>query len=220
MPWARALQASSNVLKKQEPYNKQSNKAPFYLYVIVVVWLIFTVLAAIYFISDRLVKFDPEEKLLNISTQALVAEVISEFDLPAQMPNTLINFTSEGCKCNQNSQEHLSDVKNTAKKENLAVINISLPQNLSNIIPSTPSVLLLDNNSQLIYFGPYSEGASCNKGEGIIDLVMANYKKGFNAELIISNAQGCYCNVWKIVDNSRTYQQTYTTYKIKIIELG
>lgn len=186
------LHVSNKPVPKREPHN---SAAPLHLYVIVFIWLGFTIVAAAYFVNDRLVNFDPESKLSNISTSAFVKKVISEFDLPSQMPNTLITFSSEGCKCNQTSQEHLSDVNKTAKTENMSVVNIILPQELSDIIPSTPSVLMLDNNSQLIYFGPYSEGASCGKGEGIIDLVMNNYKKGFNAELIISNAQGCYCNV-------------------------
>jgi len=110
------------------------------------------------------------------------------------MPNTLINFTSEGCKCNKISKEHLSDVKSNAAKDNMSVINITLPDGFSDIIPSTPAVLALNTKSELIYFGPYSEGLSCGKGEGIIDLVMSNYKKGFNAQLIMANSEGCYCN--------------------------
>lgn len=192
MPWELVLQASNKPVPKQEPYN---SKAPFHLYIIVFIWLGFTVLAAVYFYNDRLVHFDPENKLGNIPASTFVNNVISEFNLPSQMPNTLITFTNERCQCNQSNQEHWSDVNKTAIKDKMSVVNIDLPQNFSGIIPSTPSVLVLDNNSQLIYFGPYSEGVSCGIGEGIIDLVMSNYKKGFNAELINNNAQGCYCNV-------------------------
>ena len=189
MPWAKVLLSSSKI-------NAQPNKTktPIHLYIIVVMWLGFTGFAAIYFITDRVVAFDPQNKLINISQTTLVNSVMAEFDLPEEMPNTLINFISEDCSCNTISKEHLSDVKNNAVKDNMSVINIILPEGLSDIIPSTPSVLALNKKSELIYFGPYSEGLSCGKGEGIIDLVMSNYKKGFNAQLIMTNSKGCYCN--------------------------
>jgi hypothetical protein len=158
------------------------------------VWLGFTLFAAIYFIGQRLVAFDPQQKLVNVSQSTLVTNIMAEFALPKHMPNTLINFVSEDCKCNKTSKSHLSDVKNTASQQNMSVINIILPDNFSGIIPSTPAVLALDDRSELIYFGPYSEGLACGKGEGIIDLVMSNYKKGFNAQLIMANSEGCYCN--------------------------
>ena len=190
MQWARVLIASN----KHININKSKAEASLHLYLVVVVWLGFTVLAAIYFISDRIVAFDPKHKLANISQSSLVNQIMSEFELPTNMPNTLINFIGEDCRCNQTSQSHLSDVKANASKDNMSVINITLPNNSSGIIPSTPAVLVLDHNSKLIYFVPYSEGLSCGKGEGIIDLVLMNYKKGFNAQLIMANSEGCYCN--------------------------
>ena len=189
MPWAKVLPTSSKLNSQHS-----ETKVPTHLYVIVFVWLGFTVLAAIYFIGGRVVAFDPKNKLINISQTILVNRIMAEFGLPDKMPNTLINFISENCSCNTISKEHLSDVKNNAAKNNMSVINIILPKGLSDIIPSTPSVLALNQKSELIYFGPYSEGLSCGKGEGIIDLVMSNYKKGFNAQLIMANSKGCYCN--------------------------
>ncbi|WP_426359452.1 DUF6436 domain-containing protein [Pseudocolwellia sp. HL-MZ19] len=177
------------------PQNGSKTEAPLHLYIIVFVWLGFTVLAAAYFITDRLVAFDPSQKLNNMSQNALVEKIKAEFELPNNLSNTLINFVSENCRCNQTSSSHLSDVKMTAERENMSVINVVIPDNFSGIIPSTPAVLALDHNSELIYFGPYSEGLSCGSGEGIIDLVMSNYKKGFNAKLIMTSTEGCYCNI-------------------------
>ncbi len=190
MRYVKVLLTSNNLETQQS-----KTKTPIHLYIIVFVWLGFTVLAAIYFISDRIVAFDPNNKLVNISQTTLVNRIMAEFDLPEDMPNTLINFISEGCQCNKISKEHLSDVKNNAVKQNMSIINITLPEGFSGIIPSTPAVLALNTKSELIYFGPYSEGLSCGKGEGIIDLVMSNYKKGFNAQLIMADSEGCYCNI-------------------------
>jgi hypothetical protein len=186
----KVLPVSNNAL------NDQSNTSvPLHLYVIVAVWLIFTVCAAIYFISNRLSEFDPEQKLVDISQETLVHRIMAELELPEHMPNTLINFISKSCSCNQTSKAHRIDVNKKASQEKMSVINVTLPENFSGIIPSTPAVLALNNKSELIYFGPYSEGLSCGSGEGIIDLVMSNYKKGYNAQLIIEKSTGCYCNV-------------------------
>lgn len=191
MRWAKVLPTSN----KTTPERKGEASTPLHLYIIVFVWLGFTILAAAYFISDRLVAFDPSQKLNNISQNTLVSQIKTEFDLPDNLSNTLINFVSENCRCNQTSSTHLSDVKMTAEKENMSVINVVIPNSFSSIVPSTPAVLALDDNSELIYFGPYSEGLSCGSGEGIIDLVMSNYKKGFNAKLIMTTTEGCYCNI-------------------------
>jgi len=175
--------------------NKDKTSAPLHLYIIVFVWLVFTITAASYFISDRLVPFDPQQKLNNVSHQYLIDQIKSGFELPENLSNSLINFVSENCHCNQISSAHLADVRRTARKQNMNVINIVIPDNFSGIIPSTPAVLALDNSSELIYFGPFSEGLSCGSGEGIIDLVMSNYNKGFNAELVMTSTEGCYCNL-------------------------
>ncbi len=195
MPWAKVL-PTSNKRPVQSPSNSQYRDVNVSKthYGIVVLWLGFTVLAAIYFITDRLVSFDPQQKLANVNHQSLVEQIIAEFELPNHLPNTLINFVGPNCKCNQTSFEHLSDVKNTAKQSKMSVINITIPKEFNGLVPSTPAVMALDNNNELIYFGPYSEGLSCGKGEGIIDLVLSNYKKGFNAQLIMANSEGCYCN--------------------------
>ena len=190
MLWAKVLPASNNELS-----DKSDTSVPLHLYVIVAVWLIFTVCAAIYFIGNRLSEFDPERKLVDISQEELVHRIMAELKLPEHMPNTLINFISKNCSCNQISEAHRIDVKKNASQENMSVINITLPEGFSGIIPSTPAVLALNKNSELIYFGPYSEGLSCGSGEGIIDLVMSNYKKGYNAQLIMEKSKGCYCNV-------------------------
>jgi len=191
MRWAKVLPTSNKTYSE----SKSKSSAPLHLYIIVFVWLAFTLVAAAYFITDRLVPFDPNQKLNNMSQYALVNKIKSDFELPADLSNTLVNFVSENCRCNQTSSTHLSDVKMTAERENMSVINVVIPDNFSGIIPSTPAVLALDDNSELIYFGPYSEGLSCSSGEGIIDLVMSNYKKGFNAKLIMTATQGCYCNI-------------------------
>jgi len=163
-------------------------------YGVVLLWLVLTVVAASYFISERLVAFDPQKKLADINQQALVEHILADINLSSPLSNTLINFISPHCQCNQISFEHLTDVKNTASLNNMSVIDISLPKNFTGLIPSTPAALVLDENGELIYFGPYSEGLSCGKGEGIIDMVLSNYKKGFNAQLIMANSEGCYCN--------------------------
>jgi len=183
------LPASSNSNKR-----KDETSVSLHLYIIVAVWLISTVLAAIYFIGNQLAVFDPKQKLAGVSQTTLVNRIITEFALPEHMPNTLISFVSENCSCNQTSESHRADVNKKASEENISVINIILPNKFSDIIPSTPAILALNEKSELIYFGPYSEGISCGSGKGMIDLVMSNYKRGYNAQLIVENAKGCYCN--------------------------
>ena len=181
--WKKVLPASN---KKVKPYH----------YIILCVWLTSVVVAAVYFIRLRLVPFDPDKKLQAVESN-LIIEQIQQFDSLAnvELSNTIIHFTSNDCHCTQFSEAHKKAINKSAGADGFNIVNVHLDSKTANsIIPSTPSVLLVDKLGELLYFGPYSQGLACSKSNGFIEIVLSNYKKGFNSQLVMNDTEGCYCN--------------------------
>ena len=173
-----------------------NKKITLFHYVIFVLWLTFTLAAAIYFISGRLVKFDPEGKLSGKSSPFVMQELRKIEQLKnVNLSDTIIHFTSADCSCTQYSEEHKSAINKQAGQDGFNVINVSLPAHLSSIIPSTPAILIVSNTQKLLYLGPYSIGLACTQSNGYVETVLQNYAKGYSTNLILNEAKGCYCNI-------------------------
>ena len=164
-------------------------------YIVFACWLIGTVIAAAYFISGRLMPFDPQQKLASKNSIGLLAQ-LNEIDQlkNIDLNNTIIHFTSDNCSCTQFSNEHKQAINLKADLDGFDVINVNLPDNIVTLIPSTPAILIIGQEKQLLYFGPYSIGLACTQSNGYVETVMQNYAKGYAASLIINDASGCYCN--------------------------
>lgn len=161
-----------------------------------IIWLVFTMLAAIYFISGRLVDFDPEQKLSGKNSAFLMQELREIEQLKnINLSDTIIHFTSPNCSCSQYSEDHKRTINKQAAQEGFNVINVNLPVHLSTLIPSTPAILIVSKTQQLLYLGPYSIGLACSQSNGYVETVLQNYAKGYDTDLIINDAEGCYCNL-------------------------
>ena len=165
-------------------------------YFVFFIWLFCTVIAAVYFISGRLVNFDPESKLIAKSSGFVIQQLKKMQQLKGiDLSDTIIHFTSQNCSCTQYSEAHKKEINIKAGKDGFNIINVSLPANLTTIIPATPAILIVDKAEQLLYFGPYSIGLACSESNGYVETVLQNYGKGYSASLIINDATGCYCNL-------------------------
>jgi hypothetical protein len=175
--------------------NAVNNKVERYHYIVFTLWLIFIVITAKYFIYDSLVAFDPKKKLAQDSS-VIVNQIKFNLGLdPKAATKTIIHFTSQDCACTSYSTSHKSTINQKAVETGFTIKNIELSENNNNLIPSTPAVLVLDETGGLIYLGPYAEGIECSVNSSVVDIVIQNYLKGFNANLIVNDTKGCYCNL-------------------------
>lgn len=174
--------------------------------VLLVVWLSFTVLAFSYFIQGRLVNFDADHKLRDIEHQELAPHLISfiEAAIPNiadgendvvdhSISNTIIHFSQPNCDCQQYSEAHIKDIDKLALNNNFNIKKIVVDKDT--IIPATPSVAILDNLGDVIYFGPYGQGIACSQTSGYAQTMLNNYVQGYSANIVIKEAKGCYCAV-------------------------
>lgn len=188
-----ALKASPNATAVNK--GQKNNKVRRYQYIVFVVWLAFIILAAKYFVYDRLVDFDPHNKLSG-SPNTIISQINAELSLNNKpLKNTIIHFTSDNCACSSYSTDHKNIINRQATDHNFSVMNVELTKQQNSIIPSTPAILILDDKGELVYLGPYAEGLDCSVSNSIVDVVLKNYSRGFNSNLVINNAKGCYCNI-------------------------
>lgn len=161
---------------------------------VLVLWISFTVLAFSYFITDRLVEFDENNKLENIKTQTL-GSYFTHFITQEnnKKGNKIIHFSQKDCDCYQSSEAHISDLNRIASANNFDIINVVLDED--DIIPSTPSIAVIGDSGEVIYYGPYGQGVACSQTAGYAQTVLNNYLKGYVSNIIIKNAKGCYCEV-------------------------
>ncbi len=161
---------------------------------IVVVWLSFTVLAFAYFAQERLVTFDVDNKLQGVDHLQL-ANYLQDYTSAGTMSlgNKVIHFSKPDCDCRKFSREHIIDLNQMAEDNQFSIVNVVVEQH--EFIPATPSVAILDEIGNIIYFGPYGQGLGCSQTSGFAQTMLNNLLKGFSANIIIREAKGCYCHL-------------------------
>lgn len=159
-------------------------------HVVVLAWIVSTVLAFMLLSFERLKQFDPTGHLKGLSAIEFGQLLDREFD--SDLSQTIIHFSQPECACNNASQQHVQQLNKLASEHMFKVRDVNVAQ--INLVPSSPSVAIIDKQGKVVYFGPYGEGLECANTKGFAITVFKNLLHGFSAELIVENAQGCYCN--------------------------
>ncbi|MGH8441085.1 MAG: DUF6436 domain-containing protein, partial [Pseudomonas sp.] len=60
-------------------------------------------------------------------------------------------------------------------------------------LPASPGVAIWDRQGKLAYFGPYSEGATCNSSNSFIEPILLALSQGRAVSATHTMAVGCYC---------------------------
>ncbi|RBW44968.1 hypothetical protein DS885_11020 [Psychromonas sp. B3M02] len=165
-------------------------------YIICGIWLVLTIAAAIYFINGRLADFDPEQTLSGTDPVSWMQKIREIDQLKGQdLSNTIVHFTSQNCSCTQYSDNHKGEINQRASVEGFNVINVIVSEKVAALVPSTPAILITDQQQKLLYFGPYSAGLACSASNGYVETVLGNYAKGYSASLMVNDTSGCYCHL-------------------------
>ena len=185
---------------KQSPASSKERKPHALHFVLVALWLASVAYAGYYFTSQKLVEFDANLRLSEVAQQDII-EYVTRYEKKALITRessrgVVYHFVDNTCRCNLYSQAHIDSLSNLASEVAYDVVTIELGDNVRPFfLPSTPATLVLGADNELIYLGPYAQGAYCNEATGVVALSIENYLKGFNANLINNRAQGCYCPV-------------------------
>lgn len=139
----------------------------------------------------------------------------AELRLPAELagpgPIRLVHFWDPACPCNVGNQQHLGEliehfgplgvsfhaVQKPGSKGQLPA-TLSAMQALAPLpgsagIPASPAVAIWDKQGQLAYFGPYSEGLTCNSSNSFIEPILETLAAGRPVNASNTMAVGCFC---------------------------
>src|SRR5690606_27647300 len=128
----------------------------------------------------------------------------------------MVHFVDPACECNRFSKEHIdhltiilgnnvqtltvrTDTKNLPQTASDVSQQLShqlsqqLSQQLADWPPATPATAIWDAEGNLAYFGPYSTGAICGRGEDMVLYTLKELVKGNNPRWLNQEAVGCYC---------------------------
>ena len=151
-------------------------------------------------------------RAFNDQTALFAGDVLA---LPAELagpgPIRMVHFWDPACPCNVGNQQHLSELLATYAPQGVDFYAVQkpgthgqLPATLGAIKPLptlpgaerlsvSPAVAIWDRSGQLAYFGPYSEGITCNASNSFIEPVLQALTQGRSVNATHTLAVGCYC---------------------------
>jgi hypothetical protein len=135
--------------------------------------------------------------------------------LPAELagpgPIRLVHFWDPACPCNVGNQQHLGELIERFAPLGVQFYSVQkpgthgqLPATLSAIkalpglpgaehLTVSPAVAIWDRDGKLAYFGPYSQGATCNSSNSFIEPILQALSEGRAVNATHNMAVGCYC---------------------------
>ena len=105
-------------------------------------------------------------------------------------PIRLVHFWDPACPCNVGNQQHLGELIEHYAPQGVEFYALQkpgshgqLPDNLRSMktltalpgadqVPASPAVAIWDRSGKLAYFGPYSEGLTCNSSNSFIEPIL------------------------------------------------
>ncbi|MET0845550.1 MAG: DUF6436 domain-containing protein [Pseudomonas sp.] len=123
----------------------------------------------------------------------------------------LVHFWDPACPCNVGNQQHLTELVEHYVAQGVEFYAVQkpgshgqLPSTLSSLksitvlpgseqIPASPAVAIWGRSGKLAYFGPYSEGLTCNSSNSFIEPILQALSEGRAVDATHTLAVGCYC---------------------------
>ncbi|UYP30834.1 DUF6436 domain-containing protein [Pseudomonas sp. Z8(2022)] len=171
-----------------------------------VIWLGGMLLAFWWFETRYLRPFDERAAVFSGTGLQLPA------DLAGPGPIRLVHFWDPACPCNVGNQQHLAELiahyaplgvqfhvlqKPGSRGELPAELRALQPLETlpgSAELPASPAVAIWDQQGELAYFGPYSEGLTCTSSNSFIEPILEALAAGRAVNASNTAAVGCFCD--------------------------
>ena len=114
--------------------------------------------------------------------------------------SSVFHVFAQSCQCNWRTRGHQQAIKRSVNAQGGHNITVDIDQypELKTLIPSTPAVIIFNANQQLVYLGPYADGAFCNTETSFVEQLLPAVSGDSSVATggwINTVAKGCYCNV-------------------------
>lgn len=193
-------------------------KRNFLALIVLVLWLLATAFGFWWFQFKDLRGFANEQwqeravRFMGRDLQTELVDTISTYIKGDEV--VVVNFFQPGCQCNKFNISHLTELKaryasrvtflhlvpmGAIDSADFAALSksgevVSVATSLKKFIPAAPSAAVLGSHDQLVYFGPYSEGAVCGQGKNLVETVVDKSLEGEINSWLNMRAYGCYCD--------------------------
>lgn len=177
-------------------------RSPPWLLLLVVSWFAVILVGLWWLLDARLTWFDGSGRLqTRITDDAFVAQLKSQLrQHTEQLGGAVFHIDQEDCRCNWRTHGHQAQVKRQVSDNEGQNYQLDIDQvtALQDYIPATPAIIIFNQSEDLIYLGPYADGAFCNTEtsfvEQLIPRVSAHQSEQRSGWINLA-AKGCYCPV-------------------------
>ncbi|MFQ3248583.1 MAG: hypothetical protein ACI9O6_000385 [Glaciecola sp.] len=177
-----------------------------------IIWFLGALFAITWVGESKFKEFDPSLRLssemMSLSMEDELVAVLNNPKSPVDFKNNdfagrILHVVQGECFCETLSEAHQNTLNQWAETKNIhfQTIQIASLAALTRFVPSTPAVIVLNKNNDLVYLGPYSTGMGCFQDSGLVDERIRPYFDEVNGvaalsevrAAIQSEAKGCYC---------------------------
>ena len=172
------------------------------LWLLIVAWFGAVLVGLWWLLEARLVWFDGEGRLQQqVSSNDFEQRLASQLQhIAPDLSSSVFHVFAESCQCNWRTRGHQQAIERSVKAQGGHNITIDIDQypELKTLLPSTPAVIIYNANQQLVYLGPYADGAFCTTETSFVEQLLPEInsdKLKASGGWINTVANGCYCNV-------------------------
>jgi Domain of unknown function (DUF6436) len=147
-----------------------------------------------YFFNRDVTSFIPAVKGEPSYTSQNYETYLDQIKWPKTDGLTFIHFIDENCSCTRFSLEHINDLQDLySESEHILVRNTGSTDKYSGVAISSPSVAVVNAQGELAYYGPYTDGATCQQGKDLVELVVNGIERDAAFEWLNLLSSGCFC---------------------------
>ena len=176
------------------------NKTRVKLTAIAVSALVLVIALSSYLLYQPLMWFDQSGQLQAQVAQGQVGERLGQWlrQKGYKTDSRVFHVMDTHCMCNWRTEAHKQVVKRKVNDSNGTNVELSLNElpMLRHFLPATPAVVIFDANSELVYLGPYADGAFCNTESSFIEPLIKRVgatDAPLDSGWVNTVARGCYC---------------------------
>jgi hypothetical protein len=182
-------------------------------------WLLAMACGFWFFELRQMRPFETNRSLLfDADTRARSAEAWLRGALPAAATPgaaavaTVVHVYTPGCACNRFTNPHLQKIVARYRPRGVRFVALGVAQAdaaAGNDVPmpmlaldrsqglgwveASPAALVFDAAGRLVYYGPYSDGARCGEGTGLVERALDALARGQSPQLRPFFGGGCFC---------------------------
>ncbi len=167
-------------------------------WILLFLWASALIAGLVFYGKNQVTPFDPDGVLLHQSTDlAFDDRIVAELQANHISASTVLHIGSEkSCYCETVTEPHQAQLAKTLSEYGFISKQVSIESlpNLSKVITTIPALIVIDDQSNLRYLGPYATGLGCFTGQTLIgQIAQLATQTEYAGAVINADVEGCFC---------------------------